>query len=277
MSAVREIDGCRLLRPLLATPKARLHATLEAEGQAFLSDPSNENPAFERSRLRSRPLAVDPQALDAEIAAYARARAARAQHRDRLSLRAVAIHPAGFAAVDPGAILAASRKEGEGLLAALAATIGGGEYAPRRERVARLLQMLRAEPGRGRTLGGCRFLAWRGRVLVLRELACAAPPARLSAGAENLWDRRFAVAAPEGAAAGLVVGYVGQAGIFLGPLPAAKPTMPPLVHAVLPALWDEEGLVAVPALRYRRKGAGTLLRIAFRPARPLTSAGFTVV
>src|SRR5229473_3936225 len=52
MSAVRELQGCRLVRPLLAAPKARLAALLEAEGQPFLRDPSNLNPAFERARLR---------------------------------------------------------------------------------------------------------------------------------------------------------------------------------------------------------------------------------
>jgi tRNA(Ile)-lysidine synthase len=52
MSAARELPGCRLVRPLLAVPRARLGALLAAEGQPFLSDPSNANPAFERSRLR---------------------------------------------------------------------------------------------------------------------------------------------------------------------------------------------------------------------------------
>src|SRR5205085_3421398 len=52
MSAVREMAGLRLVRPLLALPKARLTALLETERQPFLSDPSNRNPIFERARLR---------------------------------------------------------------------------------------------------------------------------------------------------------------------------------------------------------------------------------
>jgi tRNA(Ile)-lysidine synthase len=46
MSAVREMAGLRLVRPLLAVPKARLIAALEGEGQPFISDPSNLNPDF---------------------------------------------------------------------------------------------------------------------------------------------------------------------------------------------------------------------------------------
>ena len=52
MSAVRELPGCRLVRPLLAVPRARLAAFLAAEGQPFIDDSSNRNPAFERVRLR---------------------------------------------------------------------------------------------------------------------------------------------------------------------------------------------------------------------------------
>jgi tRNA(Ile)-lysidine synthase len=55
MSAVRELSGCRLVRPLLAVPRGRLAALLAAEGQPFLRDPSNANPAFERARLRLQP------------------------------------------------------------------------------------------------------------------------------------------------------------------------------------------------------------------------------
>ena len=52
VSAIRELADCRLLRPLLGVARDRLLAFLEAERQPFVSDPSNLDPAFERSRLR---------------------------------------------------------------------------------------------------------------------------------------------------------------------------------------------------------------------------------
>src|SRR5436305_1420363 len=52
MSAIRELADCRLLRPLLGVAKQRLLAFLQAEGQPFITDPSNSDPAFARSRLR---------------------------------------------------------------------------------------------------------------------------------------------------------------------------------------------------------------------------------
>ena len=84
----------------------------------------------------------------------------------------------------------------ERLLSAVTAAIGGAAYPPRRERVARLREVLGAAARRGHTLGGCRFVRWRERILVLRELASAAPPVRLRPGERIVWDRRFEVMTP---------------------------------------------------------------------------------
>jgi len=46
--------GITVLRPLLDVPKARLVATLDEAGIAFVSDPSNVDPRFERARVRVR-------------------------------------------------------------------------------------------------------------------------------------------------------------------------------------------------------------------------------
>ncbi|MFW5834072.1 MAG: tRNA lysidine(34) synthetase TilS [Pseudomonadota bacterium] len=50
MSAIRELEHCRLLRPLLGVPGARLHATARAFGRGWLEDPSNRDPRLERNR-----------------------------------------------------------------------------------------------------------------------------------------------------------------------------------------------------------------------------------
>jgi tRNA(Ile)-lysidine synthase len=285
MSAVRELAGCRLVRPLLAVPRARLAALLAAEGQPFLQDPSNLNPAFERARLRlSRedatvaPLPCGRGLIDdviAETHVCARQRIAREHALDGLIGRAVALHPAGFAVLDPAAMAAADCDSVERLLARVAWCIGAARYPARRERLARLRAGLIGAPSRARTLGGCRFVPWRGHLLVLRELAAASPPLVLEPGADVLWDRRFAVAVPRAAASGLMVGYLGHGE---GALPAHRDgPLPPLVHPVLPALRDAHGLAAVPHLGYRRTGLAALPSLLFRPINPLTRAGFTVV
>src|SRR4029077_703819 len=126
----------------------------------------------------------------------------------------------------------------------------------------------------------CRFVPWRGSLWVLRELGGAAAPVRLEPGTELVWDRRFAVAVPRAAMPGLALGYLGQRGIIGNRTPLADREgrdLPRLVYPVLPALWDEAGVVAVPHLGYSRPGAATLPTLAFRPLNPLSLAGVTVV
>jgi tRNA(Ile)-lysidine synthase len=276
MSALREMAGVRLVRPLLAVPKARLAALLDAERQPFLSDPSNRKPAFERARLRLNIAAEDIERSTAELRDYGRQRIAREREIDRLLAGAVTLHPAGFAAIDPSAIEDAEAELADRLLGRIAFCIGGAAYPLRRERVSRLRVGLLQSAERGRTLGGCRFVPWRGRLLVIRELSRATPPVRLVGAGELLWDRRFGVTAPQHAASKLMLGYLGQSGTR-PVLDQDDRALPRLVHPVLPALWDETGLMAVPNLGYARAAATELPRIAFHPVNRLSHAGFTVV
>ena len=279
IAAVREIVGLRLVRPLLGVPRARLVALLDAEQQPYLHDPSNRNPAFERVRLRAtlNPVAVD--AAIGEVGAHGRARIEpRAGAGRAAGERAVALHPAGFAIIEPGPIIAAGEL-GERALGRIASTIGRAVYPMRRERLARLRQALAMTPARARTLGGCRFVPWRGRLIVLREIARAAPALRLGPGITALWDRRFRVALPANAAAPLTLSYLGTEGVTaLGRQTVADDNpLPRLAYPALPALRDERGLAAVPHLGYWRSDAAALTTLAFFPPTPLCGAGFTVV
>ncbi|HWB51966.1 MAG TPA: tRNA lysidine(34) synthetase TilS [Stellaceae bacterium] len=282
MPAVRELPHCRLVRPLLGVPKVRLVAFLKAERQPSIEDPSNRNPIFARARLRlgverAAALHPDPLPAGAEIRSHAAARIARERSLGTLLASAVALHPAGFAAIDPAPIAAAEL--GERALGRVVAVLGGGAYPARRERLARLRAALGASPMRPRTLGGCRFVPWRGRVLALREAARAAPPLPLAPGMSGMWDQRFAVSMPEPAPAPVVVGALGVNGLSALPrnaIAAGNP-LPRLAYPVLPAVWDERGLLAVPHLAWCRTADTPLPRVFFRPPAPLFGAGFTVV
>src|SRR5262249_39651820 len=122
-------------------------------------------------------------------------RAVRERECDRLVSQTVFLHPAGFGVLDPRLALAPS-DIAERALQAIIAAIAGKPYPARREPVFRLRGMLAAADRRGHTLGGCQFIRWRNRVLVLRELASDARSVRLPPGASLLWDHRFDVALP---------------------------------------------------------------------------------
>jgi tRNA(Ile)-lysidine synthase len=282
MSAIREFADCRILRPLLGVAKARLAALLDAERQPFVTDPSNRDPKFERSRLRgpgALPVGTDFAVLLSGIGKLGHERRARERECDKLLAQTVVLHPAGFAVLDPDLACAPS-DIAERALQAIVTAVGGTSYPVRRKQVAHLRSLLAGAACRGHTLGGCRFIHWRHRILVLRELAGAAGPVLLTPGTRILWDRRFSVALPATATGAVAIGYLGSSGVVAlnhhRPEPHRR-GLPRLIYPILPAAWDKEGVLAVPHLGYQRERDAALPEFSFRPDNPLTRAGFTVV
>lgn len=283
ISAIRELADCRLLRPLLGVTRDRLVAFLEAERQPFVTDPSNFDPAFERSRLRHgdgiSASGVELSRLAGEISALGCARGKRERERSALLARFLSLHPAGFALLNPAPLVEIS-PEAEGFLSSLTMTIGAASYPPRRERIARLRAVLGAAERRGHTLGGCRFSRWRGRIVVTRELAKAERPIRVRPGERIIWDRRFEIVTLPVDHRSFTIGYLGLAAtsrLDRLTLQQARAFLPRFLLPVLPAVWDEEGIAAVPHLGHKREGASGLPQVVFRPVNALTQAGFAVV
>ncbi len=301
MAPIVELPALRLLRPLLGLPKARLEATLRARGLSWVEDPTNRDPAQARARLRRLLPGLAREGLTAaRLAATARhlgrARCALEHELARLLVRAVTLDPAGFAWLDPAPLAAAPAELGRRALARILTTVGGAEYGPRLASLERLHGRISAGLTAGATLGGCRVLPRRGRLLVVRE-ARNLPVARLHAGQKLLWDGRFEVALSRagGRAGGRVGGHGAAVELELGPLggsgwtevraaaPAAAPAaamarIPAPARASLPALRDGRGVLAVPQLGYQRpESAAVGLRFCrFRPRNPLIFSAFTV-
>ncbi len=276
VAALVEHEACRVLRPLLPVPHARLAATLSAEGQDWIEDPSNRDPNFARVRLRAAAPVLAAEGIDAaRLAATAaqlgRARAALEANVAALLARAASLHPAGFAWLDPAALAASSEETGLRALAALLATVAGSPYPPRFEGIERLYQDVCRGLAGGRTLGGCEIVPRRGRLLVCREPAAMAPSVAAAPGARTLWDGRFVLDLPA-SAQHLSLGGLGCAtGDWdMKPIPAPA-------RAALPALSDARGIVAIPHVGYVRAGAelaASGLVLQLRPARPLAHHGF---
>jgi tRNA(Ile)-lysidine synthase len=79
MAAFAQLQNVRLARPLLGVAKADLVAHCEAVGQPFLRDPSNENPAFARTRLRRLGDILGTEGLDHAALLRLARRAAQAE------------------------------------------------------------------------------------------------------------------------------------------------------------------------------------------------------
>ncbi len=283
MAAVVERGWCRVLRPFLAVPRDRLAATLRASGQDWLDDPSNRNPAFARTRLRGAAVTLaaeglSPARLAATARSLARARAALESDVAAALARTAWLHPAGFAWLDAAGLAAVPCEIGLRALGAVLAAVGGADHPPRFAAIERLYGALRsggAMLGAGRTLGGCRVLPRRGRILVCREPALVESGVAAAPGAAMTWDGRFVLRLPGDGPGDLTLGALGDRRMD-GP-----PGIPPAARVTLPALRDEAGIVAVPHLGFWRDDVAPEWRCAggliFRPARSLTQGSFTVV
>ena len=286
MARVHEGGDVRLLRPLLDVPRERLLANLKHEGRPYVQDPSNEDFAFARVRMRAALPALEREGLTASRLAatahrMARARAALEGAATAVLARAATVYPEGYAIVKPAPLCEAPGEVGLRALSRLLSCIGGGEYGPRLERLERLYGWLAGghAAGAGRTLGGCRIV-WRGEgILICREAAAVQDPVAAAAGA--VWDGRFRLAAGGGAPSGLRVGGLGRKG--WDKLVRARPELrkmhlPAAVRLSLPAVWALDEVIAVPHLSYRRdredSKASPRDEITFLPARPLSAPAF---
>ena len=303
MAAVREVGACRLVRPLLGVPRARIEATLAARGQPWLDDPSNRSDRFARARLRHAAAALGREGLTSgRLADTARrcghARAALDLAGADLLGEAAEIHPEGFVLLDPAPLRAAPAEVALRALAGGLRVVGAAPLPVRRERLERLYGALdevvdpQGGRGRGRTLGGCRVVPWRGRILLARETGVATGRVPLVAGQAALWDRRFVVRLSADAPAGLVVARLGRAGwlaLAADRRDDVRRRMPRPVVEGLPALWCADRLAALPFAEGGAAGSGIVagheaaggtpwrVEVAFVPPEPLCGAAFSVV
>lgn len=262
MPAIREVEGLRLLRPLLGTPKARLLATLRQRGIDWIEDPSNRDPRFARSRLRAAPPVLPADDLGA----------ARAEEDRRLAVlmaERARPHPLGFVRFDV---------EGLDRLPALAVerlilAVSGGTLPPRSERLAALLDRLGAGNAAA-TLGGCVLRRRGGELLVMREPRAAAEVAELRPGQTRRWDGRFEVALAEAAEPATLrrLGVDGRAALDGASRQRAR-GVPALAQQSLPSLWRGNRLAWHP-FRLCHPGTPEVRRCGFVPPMGLAEAPF---
>src|SRR4029079_16574068 len=166
--------GIAVLRPLLEVEKARLVATLREADVSFVCDPSNQDPRFERARVRGSWDALSLLGLTPEALAFSARRWRRAREALEDAARGfLAEHSetseAGYALIDTPALAAAPQEIALRALARLIGAVGGGETPLQLAKLESLLAALAAHPARAHTLGPCRIEPISGRLGVFRE------------------------------------------------------------------------------------------------------------
>ncbi|MCH7550780.1 MAG: tRNA lysidine(34) synthetase TilS [Proteobacteria bacterium] len=312
MSAIRETPDVRLLRPFLEVPKTVLVATLGAECQAWIEDPSNRDVKFARVRVRQAMKAADirTEALARTAHRFGRARAALEAAASQVLACSVRMHPAGFAHLDRARLEHAPEEVSLRALSRVIAAIGGRQHGPRLVKLERLHgQMFSAaanpaspapaSPFAG-TLGGCRIIfqsgSGGGKFLICREARGLPDSMSVHPGQRLAWDSRFNIRIADtktGAQADLRLAGLGSRGwseiVRIRPDLRAGPVPGPARDS-LPALFDEDGVLAVPHLGFDRRqdidvkntsdsakdpeAGPELAEIRFCPPQALSSMGF---
>ncbi|RWM82857.1 MAG: tRNA lysidine(34) synthetase TilS [Mesorhizobium sp.] len=226
-----------IARPLLGTRRAALREVLRRANVGWAEDPTNEDEAFERPRVRAA-LADRNGAREDALALAARAAVEREQlgHRAAALIRGFASRPAaGLIRLDPGFATAGDEAAAVYALRVLLATVGGVAFLPDQARSEALLNRLRAT----------RFCATLSRTVVdarrasifLRRETRNLPPA--APAVDNaLWDgrRRITLGDESGA---FLIAPLGAAGAAKRAI-AEDGTPPSLIRAALaaePVLW----------------------------------------
>jgi len=196
MAAFTLLDrGVWLLRPLLGTRRDNLRAFLSERRIAWFDDPTNENMAFERPRIRDRATGVEPGAILEEIAARTAMRCAQGMAAaDLLSSGKVEIGPGDAATLDAGWLAERERDAAALALGVLTAIIGGRSFLTGEAERERLLTLLTGtEGGSARlSLSGCIVQRGVKRHRIWRE-GRGLPDLTLVAGESAIWDGRYRV------------------------------------------------------------------------------------
>lgn len=276
MAEVSHRDGVPLVRPLLGFSKARLTAYLRAASVPFRSDPSNENAAFERVRLRhiARALAlagVTRSSLATTAARLGRSRDALASLTDDFLSRNFEVGAFGQGSISRAALEAVPEDIALRALGRIVSLIGG-----RREKPLRLVKLEQFFSSLGSknaktTFGGCIMMQSPGAHHIFREPGrLRAKPMPFRSGETCVWDRRFILTFATLEDRSLIVSQLGAPGWLSYKKTMRERGLSPagdrLAALSTPALWKGDRLICAPLLAFSDRTADTTPPLALQAA-----------
>ncbi|MFZ7092267.1 tRNA lysidine(34) synthetase TilS [Primorskyibacter sp. 2E233] len=251
--------GFSVLRPCLDMSRDALRHYLRVLKGTWVDDPSNDDPSYDRARIRQLLTVLEGEGMDKDSLA-ATARRLR-DERQALMMRAAQVwqeigqdHPDGSLSFAPdwhGQVETATQRR---LLSAALQYVSAADYGPRADALEALRDRL-VSGGTG-TLHGCEAAIVKGRLTIFREYA--AVQAKISeAGKDTLWDNKWLVSLP--GSKGLTIRALGEDGWRqVRDKPQGAPAH--RVGLALPAVWEGDDLIVCDLL-----GVGPGGTTAFSP------------
>jgi tRNA(Ile)-lysidine synthase len=248
--------GWWLMRPLLDETRADLRHYADTLRLPCVDDPSNEDPRYDRVRMRQTmaALGLDAAALARTAGRMARAAEALQARAEDVALRIVTVETVNGAVtgdllIDRDGLAGVERDTQMRLFAEGLCRVASAPYRPRAQALEDLLD--RVLGGAGGTLHGVEVSVTASRIRLAREFAALAPlQAEARPGA--LWDGRWRLA--ETVAPGLTIRALGPEGWAQRPENKVF-TVPARAAWSWPALFDGDRLAACMPMGLGPEGA----------------------
>tara|TARA_B110000967_G_C18894693_1_gene569738 strand:- start:1404 stop:2789 length:1386 start_codon:yes stop_codon:yes gene_type:complete len=292
MSQILELSHCRLLRPLLAENTQNLRHFLMVQNAKWVEDPSNQNPIFERVRMRLHIKDEKISCLDVATTAaqFGNSRLRSSRALSALIAFGVQLSPLGFAYVNLSVLTNASSDDIMRLFARVLMTVGGRSYAPSRTQLEFLVGKLLNNSASSVTGGGCQVIHKRDGFLVAREKRGLPLPVLVAPKETIHWDHRFKMTFGEGLSLSNGNVFVraledqdwAEVKLHIGKSQQKK--IKAVIRHSLPALCDDTGVFAVPHFGFFRKDIAVdqgnscdiLAYLSFCPLNSMSDMGFSV-
>jgi len=235
-------EDITLLRPLLDVSRERLQKTLRHHFHIrWIEDPSNNQPIYERVRLRKFQQQLDAVGLTASAIGLSAKRLARAKEAlewitNDFMDKYVQKHLGGFVFVDWKRYSELPLEIRLRVLDKSMAFVVGKQYQSRMAQIEKLLEQMPCRL----TLHDCQIVCNKKGFYVCAEYAKLPVEKMLNANETTSWGR-FEVLCDKKA----TVRALGDA--------LKVKNLPALVRKTIPAFFDEKGLAFVPALDYKRE------------------------
>jgi tRNA(Ile)-lysidine synthase len=250
----------QLIRPLLNVPKDRLEATLRAIGKPWMVDPTNENLAYERPRLRANrahreALGLTDEGLARSAHRLDRANQALTQATTALERLCVQNTRGIVGQIGAAEFYEAPTELQIRLIGSLLARYGGSHRPAQLEEIERLVDQL-AKSTKAMTLGGCYIQPAPSTISISREPGVSGlPKLTLDPGQTAIWDNRFSVTLAANAPTICQVRAMDARSYAKLRITNEFDPMPMRLAVTLPSFWANGVLIGAPNLPTNRHAA----------------------
>ena len=243
MSPLRRADGITWLRPFLDVGRGGLRAVLQDIGATWVEDPSNDDPRFDRIRVRGAMAGLAEIGIDAAtLSAVARNMQTARDALDAVTAEALGAHTTlmgGDVVIQRAGFAAQTSEIRRRMLLEALKWVASAAYGPRASALGDLETTVM---GGGRhTVHGCLIDADKTTITIGREWNAISG---VTAQIGQVWDGRWVVSGPENNVLS-IAGLGGEGWVRLRS--EIEPTLPRQAAITTPAVWSGKDLIAAPA------------------------------